>query len=400
MSIFKRDQFSIRNAIIATFSDSDVSLSQVAQSDGQYTFSRRGVTVQIIGAQQAIRVYARILENWYFLTSNRFLTIVGDLLRQLRLFSTEAYKTELVRLSYKGDLLTQSEDDLLRLYIGEFGRETINPKSLDELNAWIKDKKNESFRYTYNKGEAAQFRNSQFLQRLLRIFGGITASYNIYKRQNRKYKWPFDSKSDFDFRMVARLDQEQTVSLSYETVGDEINELCKDYTVFREAIFLSGVDPSACMEFVRVLDQVRDGNNMQIDVLTELQTYFEKKPERCPGNQTIILENRMSHYKDSVMPGPNYRLLLVELADREAVKFQEIVDDSKALHEPQVQEYEIVPMEEVTTQETQTGGETGGETIADMGVTTTEKTTVVTVNPVPMLLGLGVVGGLIFAMSR
>ena len=74
--------------------------------------------------------------------------------------------------------------------------------------------------------------------------------------------------------------------------------------------------------------------------------------------------------------------------------------DSKALHEPQVQEYEIVPMEQDTTQETQTGGETGGETIADMGVTTTEKTTVVTVNPVPMLLGLGVVGGLIFAMSR
>ena len=161
--------FCLRRALIRTFADSDVLLSKVAQNDAKYIFGVNVTQRRMRMVMDAQETFFRVLKKRYFITEQEFLELLMSLIRQIREFSKDSFKRELLKFDYRGDLLSLDEHKIVVVFIQEFSGAN-DAESLDDVYNWIRGNKDHHSKVTYDSGKAAMFRDSEFLKLLLRIF--------------------------------------------------------------------------------------------------------------------------------------------------------------------------------------------------------------------------------------
>jgi len=312
------ENFCIRSCILSTFQDSDVLLSRLAQNDAKFSYGAQVYTRPSGSVDEAKENYFRILEKWYLLTPSDFLNLLMLLISIVRDFARQDHISQLELFQYRGALL-QKEDPVVHKFNEEFSKlfETDHFDNLDEIRAWISQNKDHKSRTTYKSGLARIFRDSESLKLLLRILAGISDSYFDHLKRDPDYTWPLTVNKYFDFRMLRTLQPMEQIHLDYSVVGtDAIDRLSRNEASirkFREVLFLSGGDSTACLEFSRQIDAKKDNNPFVIDLDRELGEYFDKKPNRCPGTYETIKEDRLSNYKTTAIPEVNFQIIMAEL---------------------------------------------------------------------------------------
>ena len=113
------------------------------------------------------------------------------------------------------------------------------------------------------------------------------------------------------------------IHLDYTTIGESVlDDFSRDEAaimIFREFIFLSGADNTACLEFSRLIDAKKHNNPFVVDLDRELVEYFNKKPNRCKGDYDIIKVRRLSEYRNTAVPQVNYNVVTNDIRFMEPV---------------------------------------------------------------------------------
>ena len=312
------DNFCLRKAIVNTFSDSDVLLSKVAQNDALYNFGGVITRRSLKSLASAQERFFQVLEKWYFITAQGFLQLALTLISLIRSFSQHTYLRQLAKFGYRGDMYDLDEETISSTFKQEFdaGEEV---ETLDDIYKWCAKNKDKASKLIYTTEKGGQFRDSEFLKLLLRVFAGMSHAYYKYQEQNPEYTWPFTEDSEyFDFRMTEQTHEQGHISLSYDNVTDTAVNIFSDQAAaigkFRKMLFFSGADDTANIEFCKIMEVKKNGNPQPIDFRRELDEYLEKKIDRCPGTYDKIYTERMHSYEDMTVPRPNFTIVYKECA--------------------------------------------------------------------------------------